>query len=45
MVPKFMNVDAKREWLNGMSRKGVAANFLREDLRSEYLKIMKRSGR
>lgn len=43
MVPKFMNVDAKREWLNGMSRKGVAANFLREDLRSEYLKIMKRS--
>lgn len=45
MVPKFMNVDAKQEWLNSMLRKGVAGNFLRDDLRSEYLEIMKRSGR
>jgi hypothetical protein len=42
MVSKIMDRDAKLEWLHGMANKGVAANFLSDDLRSQYLKVMRR---
>ena len=42
MVSKIMDQDAKLEWLHGMANKGVAANFLGDDLRSQYLKVMRR---
>jgi hypothetical protein len=30
------NEDAKQEWLNVMARKGVAGNFLRDDVKAKY---------
>jgi hypothetical protein len=45
MVSKIMDQDAKLEWLHGMANKGVAANFLGDDLRSQYLKVMRRNWR
>jgi hypothetical protein len=36
-----MSRDGKTEWLNLMAKHGIGANFLPNNLRSQYLKIMK----
>jgi hypothetical protein len=40
MAPKIMSRDGKTEWLNLMAKKGTGANFLPNNLRAQYLKIM-----
>lgn len=40
MAPKIMSKDGKTEWLNLMAKKGTGANFLPNNLRAQYLKIM-----
>jgi uncharacterized protein (UPF0210 family) len=41
VAPKIMNRDGKTEWLNTMAKHEIGANFLPNNLRSQYLKIMK----
>ena len=41
VAPKIMNRDGKAEWLNTMAKHEIGANFLPNNLRSQYLKIMK----
>jgi hypothetical protein len=39
LLPRIQTRDAQDEWLRAMAKRGVAANYLRDDLKDRYLEI------